>query len=203
MSPFPENFTRLYHGEKFLRAKSVEAIEAADDLAMHAGVIASTMDLIERGHGASLAGWGLPAGLQQARSIAPKFSPSAKSRHAALHRSNTFGARRRDALEARLYGPRRTQKYWRPGARRSSDAGSPLEQRAWRRKKPESPPPPLLSTRGHGAYAAGMFRTGPDFSGRWPSSRQNMRSATTRRASGGGRGGNSAISGYGRFRRRR
>ena len=47
MSPFPENFTRLYQGEKFLRAKSVEAFEAAHDLAMHAEVIASDMDLID------------------------------------------------------------------------------------------------------------------------------------------------------------
>src|ERR1700731_1879889 len=47
MSPFPENFTRLYQGEKFLRAKSVEAFEAAHDLAMHAEVIAADMDLID------------------------------------------------------------------------------------------------------------------------------------------------------------
>ena len=47
MSPFPENFTRLHQREEYLRARSVEAIKAADDLAMHAGVIASAMDLID------------------------------------------------------------------------------------------------------------------------------------------------------------
>jgi hypothetical protein len=47
MIPFPENFMRLHQGEEFIRSKSVEAIEAADDLTMHAGLIASAMDLID------------------------------------------------------------------------------------------------------------------------------------------------------------
>ncbi|MEX0853176.1 MAG: hypothetical protein WD036_07830 [Bauldia sp.] len=43
---FPENFTRLHEGEEFLRGKSIEAIEASEDLLAHASLIERAMDLI-------------------------------------------------------------------------------------------------------------------------------------------------------------
>ena len=47
MTSFPDNFLRLHAGEEFLRAKSIEAIEADADLTMHAAALASSMDLID------------------------------------------------------------------------------------------------------------------------------------------------------------
>lgn len=43
----PENFRRLHEGEEFLRAKSIEAIEASPDLLAHARLVESSMDVID------------------------------------------------------------------------------------------------------------------------------------------------------------
>ena len=46
-SGFPENFHRLHAGEEFVRAKSIEAIEGAEDLLAHARIIETAMNLID------------------------------------------------------------------------------------------------------------------------------------------------------------
>ena len=44
---FPENFGRLHDGEELLRAKSIEAINASEDLLAHATLIERAMDLMD------------------------------------------------------------------------------------------------------------------------------------------------------------
>jgi hypothetical protein len=44
---FPDNFFSLHEGEEFIRSKSIQAIEGSGDLLAHAGIIESSMDLID------------------------------------------------------------------------------------------------------------------------------------------------------------
>jgi hypothetical protein len=43
----PDNFDRLHTGEEFLRGKSIEAIQASENLRAHAVMIERSMDLID------------------------------------------------------------------------------------------------------------------------------------------------------------
>lgn len=46
MSRIPDNFKRLHEGEEFVRARSLEAVERADDLALHLATAEKAADLI-------------------------------------------------------------------------------------------------------------------------------------------------------------
>jgi hypothetical protein len=82
----------------------------------------------------------------------------------------------RCALETRLYRPRRTG--GRPGAGRSSGAGPPWGNDSGERSRIVVPP--LASTRGQGAYAAGMYQTGWTSSGRFQSPKLSVAPASSR-----------------------